>query len=118
LQNQGVNKVILVGQVSDRPEWRIIAGSKCLCFQLITVEVFNRQGAAQEHFERHTIRVPEGVFQSEDPDVAEGTPLYIEGKITTTGKIDSEGIKRYDTAIIASKYSVTSKTPAGMPLAF
>ncbi|GGH01527.1 single-stranded DNA-binding protein [Mucilaginibacter phyllosphaerae] len=110
-QNQGVNKVILVGQVEGRPEWKTIAGNKCLCLKLITIENINRQGAVCKHAENHFIQIAESVVDNA-ASLQDGTELYLEGKITTRPSIDHKGIKRYDTAIIAHKYNIMAKAPA------
>ena len=111
-KNQGVNKIILVGQIHGRPEWRTIAHGRCLCFQLITIEDINKLGATYQHTEIHSVRVPESVVENDGEHLQDGSELYIEGKITTSSNVDSSGIRRYDTTIMVSKYSVMAKTAA------
>jgi single-stranded DNA-binding protein len=113
-RNQGVNKIILVGQIHGRPEWRTITYGRCLCFQLITIEDINKQGATYQHTEIHSIRVPESVIENGGEHFQDGVEVFVDGKITTMPSVDSRGVKRYDTAIIASKYSIMAKTPAQM----
>jgi single-stranded DNA-binding protein len=112
IQNQGVNKVILVGYIHGRPEWRTIANSRCLCFQFLTIENINRQGAVHQHTEKHILRVPESIIENAGNDFREETELYVEGKINTCSSVDNTGIKRYDTTIIVGKYNVMAKTSA------
>jgi single-stranded DNA-binding protein len=110
-QNQGVNKIILVGHVMGQPEWRTVAQCRSLYLQLLTIENINRQGAVQQHFENHFLRFPESVADFAVDDLQDGTPLYVEGKISTTQSIDAKGIKRYDTSIIVNKYSIVATMP-------
>jgi single-strand DNA-binding protein len=110
IQNQGVNKVILVGHIHDRPQWKIIGKENCLCFQFVTTESFNRNNAVQEHSEYHFLRIPEAIVKNSTDETEEGFELYIEGKINTRASIDGKGIKRYDTGIVVSKFYVMAKT--------
>ena len=110
-KNQGVNKIILVGQIHGRPEWRTIAYGRCLCFKLITIEDINKQGTTYQHSEIHSVRVPEIVVENGSEQFQDGVEVFIDGKITTMPSVDSSGIRRYDTTIIASKYSIMAKTP-------
>jgi single-strand DNA-binding protein len=111
-RNQGVNKIILVGQIHGRPEWRTIAYGRCLCFQLITIEDINKQGTTYQHTEIHSVRVPESVIENDVERFRDGVEVFVDGKITTMPSVDSSGVRRYDTTIIASKYSIMAKTPA------
>jgi single-strand DNA-binding protein len=116
-QNQGVNKVILVGHVHGKPQWKITGKEKCLCFQLITTESFNRNSTMQEHSEYHFLRIPEFVAGSVSGQLEEGVELYVEGKISTLASIDGKGIKRYDTSIVVSKFNVMAKSLTGVSIA-
>ena len=118
IQNQGVNKVILVGPIHNKPQWKVIGKENCLCFQLVTTESFSRNNAAQEHSEYHFVRIPEFVFRNNSADdIEEGFELYIEGRINTRSSIDGEGIKRYNTDIVVNKFYVMAKTPNHVSMA-
>lgn len=108
-QNQGVNKIILVGHIHGKPEWHTIDKHRCLCFQLITVEEISRQGGVYEHYEHHFMRIPESIVENTGNYIEDGAQLYVEGKITTKPSVDNNGIKRYNTTIIAFKYTVMAK---------
>jgi single-stranded DNA-binding protein len=111
-RNQGVNKIILVGHIYGRPEWRTTAYGRCLCFQFITLEDINRQGTTYQHTEIHLVRVPEGIVENGGTHLQDGVEVFVDGKITTMPSVDSSGVKRYDTTIIASKYNIMARTPA------
>jgi single-strand DNA-binding protein len=117
IQNQGVNKVILVGSIHNKPQWEVTEKERCLCFQLVTTESFNRNNGPQVHSEYHFIRIPEFVVRSSADDIEEGLELYIEGKINTRTNIDGKGIKRYDTAVVVNKFYVMAKTPNQVSIA-
>jgi single-strand DNA-binding protein len=117
IQNQGVNKVILVGSIHNKPQWELIEKEKCLCFQLVTTESFGRNNAAQEHSEYHFVRIPEFIVRNSADNIEEGFELYIEGKINTRTNIDGKGIKRYDTAVVVNKFYVMTKTPNQVSIA-
>ncbi|TSD62901.1 single-stranded DNA-binding protein [Inquilinus sp. KBS0705] len=110
-QNQGVNKVILVGHAYGWPQWKITGKEKHLCCQLITTEMFNRKGVMEEHTEYHFLRIPETLLGDLPAELEHAGELFIEGKLTTCGSIDADGIKRYDTTILVSKiYSMAKST--------
>lgn len=110
--NQGVNKVLLAGCLVGRPTWRHVDGTKCLCFQFVTKEMINKQGVANEHVERHFLRIPEQLEQQSGGILKDGAQLYIEGKISTLSSIDEDGIKRYDTAVVVTRYSLFNTVSA------
>ena len=111
LQNQGVNKAILVGHVYGQPQWEKTEKDNYLCFQMVTNESFNRNQVLQEHFEHHFIRIPEQLAGNIEAELEDGMELHIEGKVNTRVSVDGGGIKRYDTGIIASKFSILAKSP-------
>ncbi|WP_183547400.1 single-stranded DNA-binding protein [Mucilaginibacter sp. AK015] len=105
-QNSGINKVILLGVIANKPAWRIMEKQKWLCFQLVTDEVFYRQNISQQHAEYHSIRVVESLAGIEIDNLKEGAEVYLEGKVTTQASIDQLGIKRYDTFIVAGRLNI------------
>ena len=111
IQNQGVNKIILVGSICNKPQWKVIGKENCFCFQLVTTESFSRNNATQEHSEYHFVRIPESVVLNSVDAIKVGFELFIEGKINTRTSIDGKGIKRYDTGVVVNKFYVMAKTP-------
>jgi single-stranded DNA-binding protein len=109
IQNQGVNKVILLGRLHGKPEWKIINHEKCLQLQLVTIESFIKKGLERDHYEFHTLRFPDRIIDAL-AELQEGAELYVEGKISTVTSIDGSGTRRYDCGVIVSKYHVMAKT--------
>jgi single-strand DNA-binding protein len=109
LSNTGINKIILLGQVSQAPYFKAFADQqKYLCFTLLTVENIKKGTDNVEHEEYHNIRIPERMLQ-DVLNLEVGQTIYIEGKIQTTSFIDEQRIKRYNLEIVASKVEVISK---------
>jgi single-strand DNA-binding protein len=101
--NSGINRAILVGNIFGQPEWQVFNNQKCLCFQLVTTEVFARKGISQEHAEYHHIKISANLIGDDIESWREGVLVYLEGKIVTLLSTDPSGIRRYDTNIIANK---------------
>jgi single-strand DNA-binding protein len=112
-QNSGINKVILVGRIVGQPITKTVNNENFVCFQLVTVESFFKQGSNQEHSEYHQIRVPEGFAGNNTEELQDGSEIYVEGKINTTPRVDSAGIRRYHTAVVATKYSFMARAAQG-----
>lgn len=101
LNNSGVNKVILVGQVAKQPRRHSFNGVQFLCFPLITQEFIKKNGQRIEHLEFHQIKLPIESLE-EDFQFNKGDQVYIQGKIQTQQFVDEQNVKRYKTDIIAN----------------
>jgi len=112
LQNQGINRAILLGRVCSQPKWRTISGSEFLCIELVTNELIGRGSSAYYHEEKHLLQLPFHVLHENVSGINENVSLYIEGKVSTLSNIDKQGIRRYDTTIIVGKYNVMNTTNA------
>jgi single-strand DNA-binding protein len=110
LQSQGVNKVILVGDICGQPQLITTKQGDFLSFNLVTKECYNRNKSTEEHFEFHFVKIPASHIVTEQ--LEEGTQLYIEGRLNTVFSIDADGIRRYDTCILAIRFQVMVKSPA------
>jgi single-strand DNA-binding protein len=104
--NSGINKVILVGLIHTDPRWETVRNERCLCFQLVTREAFNKQNLSQEHDEYHYIKFPESMAVNYSEELKKGAEIYLEGKINTQSSVDSSGIRRYDTSILVSRFQL------------
>ena len=110
LSNTGINKIILLGQISQAPHMHTFANEqKYLCFTLLTVENIKKGTDNIEHEEFHNIRVPEKIVVQDALSLEIGQTVYIEGKIQTTSFVDKQHIKRYNLEIIATKIEVMNK---------
>jgi single-strand DNA-binding protein len=113
LSNTGINKIILLGQISQEPQLDTVADKqKFLCFTLVTNEVIKKGHDNVEHKEYHNIKIPEKLITQDTLYLGLGQTLYIEGKIQTTSFIDDKHIKRYNLEIVANKIDVLSPEPS------
>ena len=97
-----VNKVILVGNLGRDPEVRYAPSGDAVCMlNLATTDKWKDKntGEAREATEWHRI-----VFYGKPAEIiaqytAKGSPLYVEGALTTRKWQDKEGRDRYTTEI-------------------
>lgn len=105
--NEGINKVFLIGQVSKTPRWHKSGhDGPLLRFTLQTREIYHQKGRPTEHIEEHLIKLPERCFEQE---LTLGQFLHIEGKLKTTVFMDEDLIKRYKTEVVAIKITALTK---------
>nr|WP_067056301.1 single-stranded DNA-binding protein [Mucilaginibacter sp. L294] len=115
LSNSGINKVLLLGQVTGHPFINKTDKTESyLCFTLVTNELIKKGVDNVGHNEYHKIKMPEKLLQQEGLNLEEGHTLFIEGKIHTTTIIDAERIKRYNLEIIVSKVELISIVPVAV----
>ncbi|QED23744.1 single-stranded DNA-binding protein [Candidatus Deianiraea vastatrix] len=107
-----INKVILVGNVGQDPEVKVMqSGSKVVNFSLATSETWkDKNGEKRDSTEWHRIvvygdRLPDIIGQY----VKKGTKLYVEGSIKSRKYTDASGNERTITEIVLQNYSGTVK---------
>jgi single-strand DNA-binding protein len=98
---QGVNKVILIGNLGSDPEIRHLpSGSVVATFNIATTESFtNSKGEKVKQTEWHKIELWEGLAKIAEQYLRKGYPVYIEGKIKTDTWQDKDGNTRNQTKI-------------------
>jgi single-stranded DNA-binding protein len=96
--NTTVNRVFLMGKISDRPVWENIGQKKTLCFTLITEEEIRKGSNPLIHTEYHHVRVPAEIASGES--LQKGMLIYIQGKIQTR-IVFEDGVKLYRAEIWA-----------------
>lgn len=103
-----VNKVILVGNIGKDPEIRTTQdGSKIASFSLATTESWTEKDSGQKTTRTEWHRVV--VFNQNLADLVEkyvskGTKLYVEGQLQTRKWTDAQGVERYTTEIVLSRF--------------
>jgi single-strand DNA-binding protein len=109
-----VNKVILLGNVGKDPEVRYLDnGVAVASFTLATTERgYTTSNGTQipDRTEWHNIVVWRGLAEIAEKYIQKGSPLYIEGKITTR-KWEKDGITRYSTEIVADNLELLGRRP-------
>lgn len=98
---EGVNRVLLVGWVSDAPRWHKTGRNCWLHFTLVTEETVHGAIGASIHKERHHICTYGQNPSSDHYDIKKDDVLFIQGRLSTHVFTDADGIKRYKTEIIA-----------------
>lgn len=93
----GVNKVILIGNLGRDPEiMKLESGVKKASFSLATTEVYrNKEGEKTEHTEWHNIVLWRGLAEVAENYLKKGQSVYIEGRIRRREYEDKEGQKKF-----------------------
>lgn len=100
--NDGMNKVLLLGNLGANPELRFTAtGTAVLNFRLATSETFvDRNKEPQARTDWHSVVVWGARAQSLSKLLSKGTPVLVEGGLRTTS-YEKNGVKRYKTEVHA-----------------
>lgn len=94
-----INRVFLVGFISEEPRCHVRNGERVLYFPVITTEKIQRNGVMEAYNEQHQVRIAE---QAADPaKLCKGSLVHIQGRIETRSYIDEQSVKRYVTTILA-----------------
>lgn len=103
--SQGINKVILVGNLGKDPETSYTQSGIARCnFSLATTESYtDKNGERQDNVEWHNITVWGKQAESVGKYLNKGSKIYLEGKIHTSKYEDKDGTTRYRTEINANK---------------
>lgn len=99
LNNNTVNKVILMGRVGRDPRRHFQNGATMYCFPLITTERINRNGGVDIHEECHQVRISEHLIDIRQ--ITAGKMVYMQGKLRTTRSTDEFNAVHYKTEIVA-----------------
>lgn len=99
---QGLNKVLLIGNLGAPPELKQTGGGAVLKLRLATSERYlDRDKQPQERTEWHNVVIfgkrAEGLSKVLD----KGSRLYVEGRLSTSS-YDKDGTKVYRTEIVAN----------------
>jgi len=93
---QGVNKVILIGNLGKDPEVMTLeSGVKKASFSLATTETFrNKEGNKTDHTEWHNVVLWRGLAEVAEKYLKKGQSIYLEGRIRKRTWEDDNGNKR------------------------
>lgn len=115
MASRGVNKVILVGNAGNDPEFRVMPnGNGVANVSLATSETWKDKntGDQQEKTEWHRVIFFNRLAEIVEQYVKKGTKLYIEGRLQTRSW-EQEGVKRYTTEIVASEMQMLDSRGGG-----
>lgn len=106
MANEGLNKVMLIGNLGSDPEFKVTQGGQAvLKIRLATTERYaNKSGERQERTEWHTVTLWGNRAEPLSKILHKGRSIYVEGRLQTRSWDDKEtGKKRYATDINASQ---------------
>jgi single-strand DNA-binding protein len=100
---QGLNKVILIGNLGMDPELRFTQGKQALLrMRIATTENYkSKTGEWQEKTEWHTVIMWGSRAESVNKFLSKGRTIGIEGRLQTRQWEDKDGNKRYSTEVVA-----------------
>ena len=105
---RGVNKVILVGNLGQKPEIRYTQTNTAVAtLSIATSESWKDKDSGEQREKTEWHRV---VFFGKLAEIAEqyldkGSQLYIEGKLQTRKWQDKDGVEKYSTDIISDNFT-------------
>ena len=100
----GLNKVMLLGNLGQDPELRHTSGGDAvLNMRLATSESYlDRSKVRQERTEWHTVVIWGKRAEALSKFLTKGSRVFIEGSLRSSSYDDRDGVKRYKTEINAS----------------
>ena len=113
---QGVNKVILIGNLGKDPEVRHFEGGRSKAgFTLATNDSYrDREGNRTETTEWHQIVIWQPhLVELATKYLHKGSPVYVEGRLRTRQYQDRENVTRSVTEIVVEEMTLLGARPTG-----
>ena len=118
--SRGVNKVILVGNLGQKPEMRYTATQTAVAnLSIATTESWKdkESGENRDKTEWHRVVLFGNLAEIAEKYLDKGSSVYIEGKIQTRKWQDKEGKDRWTTEVLGNQLTMlgsrnTSESPA------
>ena len=113
--SRGVNKVILVGNLGQKPEMRYTATQTAVAnISIATTESWKDKESGENRDKTEWHRV---VFFGNLAEIAEkyldkGSSVYVEGKIQTRKWQDKDGNDRWTTEIVGNQFNFLDSRPS------
>lgn len=98
-----VNKVIIVGNLGQKPEVKFLPSGQAVCeMRIATNESYTKDGEKQEKVEWHRVTAWGKMGENCGKYLDKGRAVYVEGRLQTRSWDDkTTGEKRYMTEIVA-----------------
>ncbi len=111
---EGLNKVMLLGNLGADPELRMTQGGQAILkLRLATTESYlDKGGTRQERTEWHSITVWGKRGEALARILSKGAKIFVEGSLRTSS-YEKDGEKRYRTEIIANNILLTGRRGEG-----
>jgi single-strand DNA-binding protein len=112
---EGLNRVLLLGNLGADPEFRVTSGGQqVLKMRLATSETYlDRNRVRQEKTEWHNVVIWGKRAEALNKFLAKGARLFVEGSLRTSSYDDRDGNKRYRTEVIASNIILAGRGDGG-----
>ena len=100
----GLNRVMLIGNLGSDPEQKSLQNGNSVCtFSIATTEYYLKGGEQMERTEWHRIVFFGKLAEIAEKYLSKGSNIYVEGSLRTEKWEDRDGNKRQITKIIGSK---------------
>ena len=113
--SNGINKVILIGNLGADPEFRANTGTNLCKVRVATTDSWRdrESGQMNERTEWHYVTAFGRTAEVMRDYLRQGSKVYIEGRIQTRKWQDEQGQDRYTTEIIANRMLMLDSSSSG-----
>lgn len=111
---EGLNKVMLLGNLGADPELRVTAGGQAILkLRLATTESYlDKNNTRQERTEWHRVTLFGKRGEALSKFLTKGDRIFVEGRIQTSS-YEKDGEKRYSTEVVANNVILNGKRGNG-----
>ncbi len=112
MSNEGLNRVMLLGNLGADPELRFTQGGQSVMnLRIATTESYlDAQKVRQERTDWHNVVVWGKRGEALSKILTKGSTIFVEGRLSTTS-YDKNGEKRFKTEIVAQNVILTGSKP-------
>jgi single-strand DNA-binding protein len=113
----GLNKVMLIGNLGADPEMRYTAnGTAMVTFNLAVNRSYMSESERKEETEWFRVVVWQKLAELVQAHLTKGRRVYVEGRLTTRSWDGPDGQKRYRTEVVANQVLFLDRAPgASLP---